>query len=135
MVCSEWLFKKQARSGRLLALVALVATSAARAEWVAVQGFEDSYYDPSSIHVEGSKRKVLQLTDARGKDPSMIALIEYDCSNKKYQLLTADIFLGPMGTGEKKPLPMSPPIWKPVKHQIGLQISRLVCSASAGKKR
>ena len=135
MVFGEKRIKKQARCGRLLALIALITSSAAHAEWVELQGFKNSYYDPSSIQVKGSKRKVLQLTDAQGKDPSIIALLEFDCSNKKYQLLSADILLGPMGTGEKKPLPMSPPIWKPVTHQIHLQMSRLVCSASPAMKR
>jgi hypothetical protein len=86
------------------------------------------YFNPDSVQAQGTNRTVLQLTDS---EPSMVASVVYDCTKARYQLLQADLFLGRMGSGEKKPLSMGPPSWQSVEPKSTNAIIRdRVCSGS-----
>jgi hypothetical protein len=80
----------------LLTLVTtLMLTGAAWAEWIkVVSSNEDTYYfDPSTIRVEGDKRKVWELIDSKLRNKygafSVRLRNEYDCKREKVQILSA----------------------------------------------
>ena len=62
------------------------------------------YIEPDSVQLNSDKRVVLELIDYkkpdRDGDRSVRVQREYDCTEKKYRVQTANYHKGPMGTGE-----------------------------------
>lgn len=87
-----------------LTFLLLMAAAPARAEWVRVdrpgKGFFSSfsggtgyYFDPSTIAKDGNFRKVWEIHDLDDKgakgERSVLALVEYDCAEKRMRTLKA----------------------------------------------
>ena len=62
------------------------------------------YIEPDSVQLNSDKRVVLELIDYkkpdRDGDRSVRVQREYDCTEKKYRVQTANYHKGPMGTGQ-----------------------------------
>ena len=132
----------------VLTLLLLIAAAPARAEWVDVDGpskgffstFSRSivyYIDPSTITRDGNFRKVWEIhdRDERGPDGerSVLALVEYDCADKRMRTLNSTGRSRRMAKGEIIPLRRVLDEWiflRPGKDdEIFFKILGTVCAA------
>ncbi len=86
-------------------LIALVATPT-WAEWVKVSESDsiDGYIDPTTIRKNGHLSRVWQLHDWKKRDKdgemSQRVLIEYDCNETRFRVLSLSFHSEPMAGGE-----------------------------------
>jgi hypothetical protein len=102
-----------------LVFLLLMGAAQARAEWVradnAARGFFSAfssstvyYFDPSTITKDGNIRRVWEIHDLEDKgssgERSVLALVEYDCAEKRMKTLKATGRSLKMARGEIIPL-------------------------------
>ena len=126
----------------LLALVMLIA-SPAWAEWTKVaEGVEGTelFVNYSTIRIEGSKRKVWQLTNfstpkktALGREVlSLRARVEFDCKQEQQRLLSVSIFSQYFAGGEVVKTENDGTNWQDIPPDaVGWKILQSVCKAPA----
>jgi hypothetical protein len=114
-----------------LALLLVVVTSGAAAEWVKVSGNETmtNYADPATIRKTGNVVKMWQLYDyqtARAPDGikpyrSIRAQSDYDCKDERTRLLSGFFHSGNMAVGEIVYTGSDPGAWAPVPAGSGTE--------------
>ncbi len=100
----------------ILCLLALV-TAPAWAEWVEVSKDDDTtyYINVATISKNGNIRKVWVVNDLKEADQGVMsrrALIEHDCKDKRYRLLSISAHSGPMLGGKMLASSDKPGNWK-----------------------
>jgi hypothetical protein len=125
----------------LLALLIMVS-SPAWAEWAKVaEGVEGTelFVNYSTIRIEGSKRKVWQLTNfsipktALGREVlSLRARVEFDCKQEQQRLLSVSIFSQYFAGGEVIKTENDGTNWQDIPPDaVGWKILQSVCKAPA----
>lgn len=100
----------------ILCLMSLVAAPA-WAEWVAVSESNDlvAYIEPATIRKNGNFRKVWQVQDlkqrGKGGEMSRRLLIEYDCKDERFRILSTSTHSEPMAEGKTLVLDDAPGKW------------------------
>jgi hypothetical protein len=101
----------------ILYLLIAVMAAPAWAEWVAVSESNDlvAYIEPSSIRRNGNLRKVWQVQDLKQRDEhgamSRRLLVEYDCKDERFRVLSTSTHAEPMAAGKALVLVDIPSAW------------------------
>ena len=123
-----------------MALLLLVMSAGASAEWVKVASSDDGnityYADPATIRKVGDKVRVWTLTDYKtsnvaGGDQQYLSTKvqeEFDCAKETARHLNLSAFSGNMGAGKEVGREKNPAKWHPVVHEsIGEDVWKFAC--------
>ena len=116
----------------LLITLLLLSSSPAYAEWVEVDRNDQAgvtvYVDPDTIRHEGDLVKMWELFDHKATQTIGVGLFmsrkdqcEYDCSKKRYRVLTFTQFSGNMGSGKVGYSNSDGNNWTPVEPESAAQ--------------
>lgn len=112
-----------------IALLILLSSGPVYAEWKAVEkqyqptGLETLYFAPETIHREGTRATLWQLTDLKWNSTTRYLSFkthkEFDCEQSRVRVLQVIEFSRQMGTGRSAPGYIESGSWQPVKERSG----------------
>ena len=105
----------------ILILLLVIASSNAKAEWIAVSrnAYAAGYANPDTVVVHGDFAEIWVLVDCKlitrfiGGSPfrSIKSLEEFDCKEKKLRTLVYTLYTGNMGIGKEIFRDSNPSMW------------------------
>jgi hypothetical protein len=124
-----------------IAPLILLSSGSVYAEWKAVQkqyqtaGLETMYYDPETIHRDGTRATVWQLTDLQWNSTTRFLSFkihkEFDCAQSRVRVLQVIEFSRQMGAGRSASGYIENGNWQPVEET---SINHALWKAACGKR-
>ncbi|MBX3329845.1 MAG: hypothetical protein KF722_05560 [Nitrospira sp.] len=110
-----------------IVLLMLLSSGPVYAGWVAIEkqyqptGLETLYFDPETIHREGTRTTLWQLTDLKWNSTTRFLSFkthkEFDCAQSRVRVLQVIEFSRQMGTGRSAPGYIESGNWQPVEER------------------
>jgi hypothetical protein len=124
-----------------IALLILLSSGPVYAGWEVLEkqyqptGLETLYFDPETIHREGTRAMLWQLTDLKWNSTTRFLSFkthkEFDCEQSRLRVLQVIEFSRQMGTGRSAPGYIESGNWQPVEEG---NVNHALWKAACGKR-
>lgn len=125
----------------VIALLILLNAGPVYARWEALEkqyqptGLETLYFDPDTIHQEGTRATLWQLTDLKWNSTTRFLSFktrkEFDCEQSRVRILQVVEFSRQMGTGRSAAGYIENGSWQPVEAR---KLNHALWKAACGKR-
>lgn len=125
----------------VIALMILLNSGPVYARWEALEkqyqptGLETLYFDPETIHQEGTRATLWQLTDLKWNSATRFLSFkthkEFDCKQSRVRILQVVEFSRQMGTGKTAAGYIENGSWQPVEAR---SLNHALWKAACGKR-
>ena len=124
-----------------IVLLTLLNSGPVHARWEALEkqyqptGLETLYFDPETIHQEGTRATLWQLTDLKWNSTTRFLSFkthkEFDCKQSRVRILQVVEFSRQMGTGRSAAGYIESGNWQPVEEH---NVNHALWKAACGKR-